>query len=111
MKRATKRRTSEIKTEDGAGHSMHVSTSVAQFGISKKRRTRKTKTDRLIALLSKSSGARGSVVAKRLGWQPHTVRAALSGLRKRGFDVRTSKSPKSGETIYTIVAEPAEAQQ
>ncbi len=111
MKRATKRKNPEIKSADGNGHVMRGSASAAQSGISNKRRTRKTKADRLIDLLSKPSGARGSIVAKRLGWQPHTVRAALSGLRKRGFDVRTSKSPKSGETIYAIVAEPAEVQQ
>jgi len=32
------------------------------------------------------------------------VRAAISGLRKRGHEVVTSKSPKTGETVYTIDA-------
>ncbi len=111
MKKAAKRRTSEIKTEDGAGHAVRGSAHSAQSGISNKGRSRKTKTDRLIDLLSKPSGVRGSIVGKRLGWQPHTVRAALSGLRKRGFEIEKSRSPKSGETIYAIVAEPAEVQQ
>lgn len=68
----------------------------------------KSKQDQLIALLSKPNGARILIVIERLGWQPHTVRAAVSGLRKLGFDVATSKSPKTGEIIYSIKARPGE---
>ena len=68
----------------------------------------KSKKDQLIGLLSKPNGARVSVLVERLGWQPHTVRAALSGLRKQGFEVATSKSAKTGETIYLIAGLPAE---
>lgn len=66
----------------------------------------KSKKDQLVALLSKPNGARISVIAERLGWQTHTVRAALSGLRKQGVEVAASKSPKTGETVYAIVAPP-----
>lgn len=65
-----------------------------------------SKKDQLVALLSKPNGARISVIAERLGWQTHTVRAALSGLRKQGVEVAASKSPKTGETVYAIVAPP-----
>ena len=64
----------------------------------------KSKKDQLVALLSKPNGARISVIVERLGWQAHTVRAALSGLRKQGVEVATSKAPKTGETVYAIVA-------
>ena len=64
----------------------------------------KSKKDQLVALLSKPNGARISVIVERLGWQAHTVRAALSGLRKQGIEIATSKSPKTGETVYAIVA-------
>ncbi|GAB5506419.1 MAG: hypothetical protein Rhirs2KO_15820 [Rhizobiaceae bacterium] len=69
--------------------------------------TAKSKKDQLIGLLSKPSGARVSVLVERLGWQPHTVRAALSGLRKQGFEIATSKSAKTGETVYAITDYPA----
>lgn len=69
---------------------------------------KKSKKDQLIALLSKPNGARASVIAERLGWQAHTVRAALSGLRKQGHQIVTSKSPKTGETIYAIAAQSVE---
>jgi len=66
----------------------------------------KSKKDQLVALLSKPNGARISVIVERLGWQAHTVRAALSGLRKQGAEVAASKSSKTGETVYAIVAPP-----
>ena len=68
---------------------------------------RKSKKERLIGLLSKPSGARVSVLAERLQWQAHTVRAALSGLRKQGFEIATSKPAKTGETVYAITGHPA----
>ena len=68
----------------------------------------KSKQDQLIGLLSKPNGARISVIIDRLGWQAHTVRAAVSGLRKRGFEIATSKSAKTGEIVYAIKARPLE---
>ncbi|MCI5074008.1 DUF3489 domain-containing protein [Oricola sp.] len=68
----------------------------------------KSKKDQLVALLSKPNGARISVIVERLGWQAHTVRATISGLRKQGIEVTTSKSPKTGETVYAIVSAPIE---
>lgn len=68
----------------------------------------KSKKDQLIALLSKPNGARVSVLVDRLGWQAHTVRAALSGLRKQGLGITTSKSTKTGEAVYAIAARPEE---
>ena len=62
----------------------------------------KSKQDQLVALLSKPNGVRVSVISERLGWQAHSVRAAISGLRKRGYEVVTSKSPKTGEMVYAI---------
>jgi len=66
----------------------------------------KNKQDQLITLLSKPNGARISVIIERLGWQAHTVRAAVSGLRKRGFEIATSKSAKTGEIVYAIKTRP-----
>lgn len=68
----------------------------------------KSKKDQLVGLLLKPNGVRISVIVERLGWQAHTVRAALSGLRKQGVEVATSKASKTGETVYAIVAPPKE---
>jgi hypothetical protein len=68
----------------------------------------KTKNEQLIQLLSKSGGVRVSMLVERLGWQGHTVRAALSRLRKQGHEIATSKSAKGDEAVYAIVvASPA----
>ncbi len=68
--------------------------------------TTRTKKVRLITLLKMPKGARTPTICKSLGWQKHTVRAALSGLRKEGHLVVTSKSPRDGVTVYRIESSP-----
>ena len=43
-----------------------------------------TKTDRVIVLLKRKQGASLDELTKATGWLPHTVRAAISSLRKKG---------------------------
>ncbi|MEQ8928585.1 MAG: DUF3489 domain-containing protein [Silicimonas sp.] len=42
----------------------------------------KTKKEGLIQLLSHKAGADVATISEKLGWLPHTTRAALTGLRK-----------------------------
>jgi len=56
---------------------------------------RATKKDQLIKLLGTKSGCDITSLSAKLGWQQHTTRAALSGLRKAGYDVAHEK-PASG---------------
>lgn len=63
----------------------------------------KSKKDQLLALVAKQGGIRISVLTERLGWLPHTVRAALSGLRKQGHVILATKAPKTGEAVYHLV--------
>lgn len=67
-----------------------------------KRVQSKTKREQLVTALTKPNGVRVSVLAARFGLKPHSVRAEISGLRKRGFPVVTTRSDKSREAIYTI---------
>ncbi len=64
-----------------------------------------SKRDRLIALLSSPPGASVDTLTTELGWLPHTLRAAISGLRKRGLDVETIRH--DGVTAYRFT--PAQA--
>jgi hypothetical protein len=41
------------------------------------------------------------------GWLPHTTRAALTGLRKRGFVTAINRSDKERGSIYCIERSPA----
>ena len=45
------------------------------------------KKDQLIALLQAEAGATVPDIATALGWQPHTTRAALTGLKKAGHTI------------------------
>lgn len=60
-----------------------------------------TKRDRLRSRLEAADGASLAQLEKEFGWQPHTVRAAISGLRKAGFDVQRGAGDQS--SVYRIV--------
>lgn len=58
-----------------------------------------TKLDRMLSMLRE--GATVEQMVASLGWQSHTVRAAMTGLRKRGYVIDRTQ-PESGETLYAI---------
>lgn len=66
-----------------------------------------TKKDRLIKLLGTKSGADLKSLSDKLGWQQHTTRAAMSGLRKAGYEVTYEKPIKGGLSKYRILSAPA----
>jgi DNA-binding transcriptional regulator PaaX len=47
--------------------------------------------------------------AKELGWQKHTTRAALTGLRKAGFVIERMQGEGNSASSYRITAEPMAA--
>jgi hypothetical protein len=55
-----------------------------------------------ISLLSRAKGATLEDLVEATGWLPHTTRAALTGLRKKGHALAKNKSA-SGPTVYRIV--------
>jgi hypothetical protein len=68
---------------------------------------KQTKKQQLQAFLEQEDGASLLVLQTTFGWQPHTVRAAISGLRKAGHTVIYTSSPSG--PIYRI-AQAASAQ-
>jgi len=60
-----------------------------------------TKRAMLIGMLERAQGASVAEIGQRLGWLPHTVRAAITGLRHAGRDVTRSKN-ESGQTVYRL---------
>ena len=70
----------------------------------RKRMAKTSNKDQLIALVAKPGGARISILTDKLGWQAHTVRATLSGLRKQGHQILATKAPKTGEAVYRLVS-------
>ncbi len=63
-----------------------------------------SKLDRLLGLLSAKDGTTMLQMIAATGWQSHTVRAAMTGLRKRGYAIERHKSGE-GETVYARVGD------
>lgn len=58
----------------------------------------------VIGMLSAKSGATLGALVDATGWLPHTVRAALTGLRKRGFMVERSRADGEASVYYIAAA-------
>lgn len=64
---------------------------------------RTTKTDKLLILLQTGTGASLEEMSDFTSWQPHTVRAAMTGLRKKGHVI---EKPVEGDTtIWSVKAD------
>lgn len=63
-----------------------------------------TKIARVIELLQRDQGATLESLIEPTGWLPHTARAALTGLRHRGYDVRLERGEKGRASVYRIEA-------
>ena len=61
-----------------------------------------SKSATVLKLLSRVRGATAAELGEPTGWQPHSVRAYLTGLRKKGLTIVREKR-KTGETAYRIV--------
>lgn len=58
-----------------------------------------SKLVRISELLKRPSGATLDALTKETGWQAHSVRAAITGLRKKGLAVTLTKH-ESGPSTY-----------
>ena len=60
-----------------------------------------TKIETILKQLSRPNGASIAHLQKTVGWQPHSLRAALTGLRKKGHALERGRDAK-GVTRYSI---------
>ena len=60
----------------------------------------------MIDLLRRADGAAIVDLTQATGWLAHTTRAAITGLRKRGYAV-TRERIGAGESVYRISGAPA----
>jgi hypothetical protein len=61
-----------------------------------------TKIALVTDLLQRADGATLAELVEATGWLPHTTRAALTGLRKKGHSIE--KATRDGTTTYMIAA-------
>lgn len=70
---------------------------------------RQTKTAEVLGMLARPDGATLDQLVAVTGWLPHTTRAALTGLKKRGQMVISDK-PAGGVRTYRVGGAPEAAQ-
>lgn len=61
---------------------------------------RVTKAAKLLTLLQTGTGASLEEMVEATGWQSHTVRAAMTGLRKKGHIIE--KHIEGNTTIWSV---------
>lgn len=61
-----------------------------------------TKIGKVVALLQRKQGATLDEVMSATGWQKHTTRAALTGLKKKGHTIEREK--REDASCYRITA-------
>jgi hypothetical protein len=67
-----------------------------------------TKQALVIEMLCAKKGSTLKALVEATGWLPHTTRATLTGLRKRGFSIERTRE-EGADSIYRIVSGPAAA--
>jgi hypothetical protein len=82
------------------------SNGVRQTAVSTGGKPGDTKKAQLIRLTSVKAGADVAAISGKLGWQPHTTRAAITGLKKAGYEVTTEKPDPDKPTRYRISTKP-----
>jgi Protein of unknown function (DUF3489) len=65
---------------------------------------RGTKIALVVELLQRDQGAKLDELIAATGWLPHTARAALTGLRHRGYDVRLERGENGRASVYRAPA-------
>ena len=68
-----------------------------------------SKKARLIEMLHQNGGTTVTAISAALGWQPHTTRAAITGLRKAGHKVETAKPEDGGSGLIYRIARGSDA--
>jgi hypothetical protein len=83
-----------VEPEEGAG--------LAEPDVPAAAPARTPKSAAVLALLGREQGATVAELIAATGWLPHTTRAALTGLRKKGHAITRGK--RGSETCYTVAA-------
>lgn len=74
------------------------------------RSRRVTKKSLLIKSLSAPKGSTIEALSKKLGWLPHTTRAAITRLKQSGFDVERIPGQNGAASHYKLKETAAAAQ-
>lgn len=67
-----------------------------------------SKKQQLIKMLGGRAGVDVMTISRKLGWQAHTTRAAMTGLRKCGYQLTATKSATGKPARYRNIATPTD---
>jgi hypothetical protein len=90
------------KPEPGSAPAAFVDRANGGFASTPKFPRRGTKIAGVVQLLQGSDGMTLAELVANTGWLPHTARAALTGLRKRGYAVVINRADKARGSVYRI---------
>jgi hypothetical protein len=94
------------KPEPGSAPAAFVDRANGGVASTPKFPRRGTKIAGVIELRQARDGVTLAELVANIGWLPHTARAALTGLRKRGYTVVIDRADKARGWVYRI--EPSE---
>lgn len=86
----------EPKPEDSANNAYETATGMVPM-------KRQTKVGLVLDLLARTEGATLNQLVAATGWLPHTTRAALTGLKKKGHALNSEKV-EGHDRIYYVVS-------
>lgn len=90
----------ESQTKSSAANGASAARPASAVTEDKSQSNPRTKASMLIEMLKREEGATLEQMAAATGWLPHTTRAALSGLKKKGHEVTSTKA--EGVRIYRV---------
>ena len=67
-----------------------------------------SKLDRVLGMLSTDAGATIAEIIAATNWLPHSTRAVLTGLRKRGYELSLTRGEREGASVYRIAGPASE---
>ena len=103
--------TRKSRTNTEAEPKVAVNDRAASKALMENSQVRISKRACLAAMLAAPEGASIAEIGAALAWQPHTVRAALSTLRKSGTMIERIAPASAGDATRYRVTEAAEGDQ
>lgn len=97
LKSATQRPRKMAREPEAASAEQGATTTAASI-------KRESKADLVLGMLQRSEGATIAQLVAATGWLPHTTRAALTGLKKKGHVVTSEKLEGQGRVYRVKVA-------
>jgi hypothetical protein len=97
------KRPRRMAREPKSGDAVEVPASTLTPKVEPKRAKPSSKSSLVLHMLQRTEGATIAQIVTATGWLPHTTRAALTGLKKKGHQV-TNEKAEGEERVYRVVA-------